>query len=86
MKKKLAILAAGCALVIIISGFQSTMLYGTEYMHARSGYTFTFYAATNWSCFFSGDTFSCRFGSAHCAYLEILSARSLLSVPIFHLG
>ena len=48
MKKKLAVLAVACTLAIIFSGFQNIMLYGTEYMHVRPGYTFTISAAAAW--------------------------------------
>jgi hypothetical protein len=51
MKKKLAILAVACTIAILISGFQSTMLFGTQYMTTKPGYSFTIAApATWWDC------------------------------------
>ena len=48
MNKKLAVIAVLSVVTIIISGFQSSMLYGTEYMTTKSNYSFTVSSGDDW--------------------------------------
>lgn len=48
MKKKIIVLALLFILLILLSGFQSSMLFGTEYMTTKSNSSFTVSAAFSW--------------------------------------
>ena len=48
MNKKLAVLAVACTILILLSGYRSSVLFGTEYVNSKSGYNFSVSAAANW--------------------------------------
>lgn len=51
MNKKLAIIAIACAISIVLGGFNSSILFGTQYLSTSEGYTYTVgEAVTWWNC------------------------------------
>ena len=48
MNKKLAILAIGIAISIIFGGFNSSVLFGTDYLTSKIGYTYSVAEAPDW--------------------------------------
>ncbi len=48
MRKKLAFIAAACVVLIIFGGINSTLLYGTQYMTTKPGYSFSVSSGADW--------------------------------------
>ncbi|MGF3585504.1 MAG: hypothetical protein ACQXXD_07330, partial [Thermoplasmatota archaeon] len=48
MRKKIAFIAGACVVLILLGGLNSVVLYSTEYLSTKSGYTYSVSAYISW--------------------------------------